>query len=211
MQIDPQNLGVREMYGFLVGMITPRPIAWVSTMDSQGHTNLAPFSFFCGVSARPATLCFSAVNNRDGSPKDTIRNIDETGQFVVNMVPAHLVEVMNQSSFEYPPDQSEIEALGLETCPSTRVRPLRLADSPIQLECEVFQVVRVGEGPAAGNLVIGRIVWAHVSDRVVNEAGQLDPQLVDTVGRMGGADYCWTRDRFALPRPTSATLPPAGQ
>ncbi|MDP1560190.1 MAG: flavin reductase family protein [Pirellulaceae bacterium] len=204
MLIQPEELSVRQMYAYMVGMITPRPIAWVSTIGPTGVTNLAPFSFFNGVSAKPAALCFSAVNNRDGSPKDTIRNIEATGQFVVNVVPAELVEVMNQTSFEYPPDQSEIDSIGIEVVPSQLVRPPRVKASPIQIECQLIQVVKVGEGPAAGNLVVGQILLAHVDDAVLNPAGEIDPSLVDAVGRMGAADYCWTRQTFARPRPESA-------
>jgi flavin reductase (DIM6/NTAB) family NADH-FMN oxidoreductase RutF len=203
MLIQPDELSVRQMYAYMVGMITPRPIAWVSTVSSSGVTNLAPFSFFNGVSAKPAALCFSAVNNRDGSPKDTIRNLEATGQFVVNVVPAALAEVMNQTSFEYPADESEIDAVGIEVVPSQIVSPPRVKASPIQIECQLIQVVKVGDGPAAGNLVVGQILVAHIDDAVLNAAGEIDPGLVDTIGRMGAADYCWTRQRFALPRPGS--------
>ncbi len=201
MLIRPDELSVREMYAHMVAMITPRPIAWVSTTSPGGVSNLAPFSFFNGVAAKPASLCFSAVNNRDGSPKDTIRNIEATGEFVVNVVPARLAEVMNQSSFEYPPDQSEIDALEIATLPSQSVQPLRVAESPIQMECRLFQIVKVGEGPAAGNLVIGQILLVHVADAVLDDRHQIDPVKVDTIGRMGGAQYCWTRERFPLARP----------
>jgi len=204
MLIQPHELSVRQMYAYMVGMITPRPIAWVSTVSSSGVTNLAPFSFFNGVSAKPAALCFSAVNNRDGSPKDTIRNIEATGQFVVNVVPAALAEVMNQTSFEYPADESEIDAVGIEVVPSQIVSPPRVKASPIQIECQLIQVVKVGDGPAAGNLVVGQILVAHIDDAVLNAAGEIDPGLLDTIGRMGASDYCWTRQRFALPRPGSA-------
>jgi flavin reductase (DIM6/NTAB) family NADH-FMN oxidoreductase RutF len=204
MLIRPDDLSVREMYAYMVGMITPRPIAWVSTVAPTGVTNLAPFSFFNGVSAKPAALCFSAVNNRDGSPKDTIRNIEATGQFVVNVVPAAMVEIMNQTSFEYPSEQSEINATEIEVLPSQLVRPPRVAASPIQIECQLIQVVKIGEGPAAGNLVVGQILIAHIDDAVLNAAGEIDPALVDTVGRMGASDYCWTRQRFALPRPVGS-------
>lgn len=204
MLIQPDELSVRQMYAYMVGMITPRPIAWVSTVGPSGVTNLAPFSFFNGVSAKPAALCFSAVNNRDGSLKDTIRNIEATGQFVVNVVPAALAEVMNQTSFEYPADESEIDAVGIEVVPSQIVSPPRVKASPIQIECQLIQVVKVGDGPAAGNLVVGQILVAHIDDAVLNAAGEIDPDLLDTIGRMGASDYCWTRQRFALPRPGSA-------
>lgn len=204
MLIQPDELSVRQMYAYLVGMITPRPIAWVSTISPTGITNLAPFSFFNGVSAKPAALCFSAVNNRDGSPKDTIRNIESVGEFVVNVVPAALAEVMNQTSFEYSADESEIDAVGIGVLPSQLVRPPRVQASPIQIECRLIQIVKVGEGPAAGNLVVGKILLAHVDDAVLNSAGEIDPSLMDTIGRMGASDYCWTRQRFAMPRPSSA-------
>lgn len=201
MLIDPAELHVREMYQHLIRAITPRPIAWVSTVSENGILNLAPYSFFNGITANPASVVFSPVNRRDGTKKDTVLNIEANGQFVVNIVNRQMAEAMNQTSAEYPSDIDEFEAVGLATEPSQRIKPPRVQGAPIQMECELIQIVPVGEGPLASNLVIGKILLMHVDDQVVDPEGQIDPEKVDSVGRMGGATYSMTRDRFDLPRP----------
>lgn len=201
MLIDPSEISTRDMYQHMIRAITPRPIAWVSSVSNRGIVNLAPFSFFSGVTASPPSIVFSAANRRDGSKKDTLVNIEENGQFVVNVVNRSLADAMNQTSAEYPPEVDEFEAAGLTPIPSTRVKPPRVSGAPIQMECELVQVVPVGEGPAASNLVIGRILVMHVEDQVVDKDGNIDPSKVDAIGRMGGASYTTTRDRFDLPRP----------
>lgn len=202
MELNPESISIREMYGHMVRMITPRPIAWVSSTNPQGIHNLAPYSFFNGVSANPPALCFSPVNTREGQKKDTVINIEHNRQFVVNIVPARLAEVMNQTSFEYDHDESEFTATGLTPIPSIKIAPPRLAESPIQMECELIQIVSLGEGPLAPHLVIGKILLVHVDDQILDESGQICASKLDTIGRMGGSDYCRTRDRFELPRPT---------
>jgi flavin reductase (DIM6/NTAB) family NADH-FMN oxidoreductase RutF len=189
------------MYLHLIGAILPRPIAWVSTCSSAGQVNLAPFSFFSGVTARPASLVFSPVNRRDGSKKDTVLNIEQTGQFVVNVVPHGLAEQMNLTSAEFDYGVSELKRAGLEPEPAERVRPPRVRQSPIHFECELMQIVVVGEGPLAANLIIGRILLLHVAGCVLDRSGQIDPQKLDLIGRLGGASYTTTRQRFDLPRP----------
>ena len=202
MLIDPAETSIRDMYQHMIRAITPRPIAWVSTISDDGIVNLAPFSFFSGVSANPPSVVFSVANRRDGSKKDTLQNIEANRQFVVNVVSRVQAEAMNQTSAEYPPDIDEFQAAGLTAVPATHVTPPRVAGAPIQMECELMQVVPVGDGPAAGNLVIGRILTMHVDDQVVDANGKIDPAKVDSIGRMGGASYTTTRDRFDLDRPT---------
>jgi flavin reductase (DIM6/NTAB) family NADH-FMN oxidoreductase RutF len=203
MKLDPGVLGIRDTYRMMVHLITPRPIAWVSSVSPAGVVNLAPFSFFNGVAASPPTLMFSTVNRRDGSPKDTVRNVEATGQFVVNVVSHDLRVPMNATSEELPYDQSELDACGLTAVPSDRVRPPRIAGVKAAFECERHQNVNVGEGPLAANIVIGRILIIHVADEVLDANGNVDPRVLDTIGRMGGEGYTRTTDLFYLPRPAA--------
>ncbi|MCW8133280.1 MAG: flavin reductase family protein [Planctomycetota bacterium] len=201
MRIDPTAIPVRDMYRMLIGVITPRPIAWVSTVSPRGIPNLAPFSFFNGVAANPPTVVFSPVNRRDGSKKDTILNIEQTPEFVVNVVSYDLARPMNDSSAELPYEESEFDACGLTPLPSEKVKPPRVKEAKVHMECVLHQIVNVGEGPLAANLVIGRIVLMHVDEAVLGADGLPDPFKLDTIGRMGGEGYARTRELFELPRP----------
>lgn len=201
MEIDPEAINTRRMYEWMIHTILPRPIAWVSTVSPEGFTNLAPFSFFQGVCAKPPTLMFCPVNNRDGTPKDTLRNIQATGEFVVNLVRHADVASMNETSENLPPGDSEFQHFGVSAVPSVVVRPPRVATSPVSFECRLDRVIHVGEGPAGGNIVLGRILRIHVADAVVGPDGHPDPALLDLVGRLGGEDYVRIRDRFGLARP----------
>lgn len=201
MEIDLAQLRPRDAYGLLISTILPRPIAWVSTVSSEGRGNLAPFSFFQGVTANPPTLLFVVANTRDGGRKDTLRNVEATGEFVVNLVPFALAEAMNATSASLPHGESEFERFGIASAPSARVRPPRVAASPVALECALDRIVTVGEGPLAGNVVFGRIVHAHVEDAVLGPDGRPDPAKLDLIGRLGGEAYVRTRERFDLRRP----------
>jgi flavin reductase (DIM6/NTAB) family NADH-FMN oxidoreductase RutF len=201
MRIDPATLHVRDMYQYLIGAITPRPIAWVSTISPNNIPNLAPFSFFNGVAANPPTVVFSPVNRRDGSKKDTVLNLEKTPEFVVNIVSDSLAVPMNDSSAEFAYEVSEFDKCGVTPLKSEKVKPPRVQEAKIHMECVVHQIVHVGEGPLAANLVIGKIVLMHVSEDVLDEKKQIDPAKLDTIGRMGGEWYSRTRDRFALTRP----------
>ncbi|MEZ6124011.1 MAG: flavin reductase family protein [Planctomycetaceae bacterium] len=201
MEIDAGEIRPSLLYQHLIHCIVPRPIAWVSTVSESGITNVAPFSFFSGVGSRPPSLLFCPANNADGGPKDTLRNIESTGEFVVNIVPEFLAEPMNRSAAVLPPDESEFDVCGLTSLSGTRVRAPRVAESPVQFECEVLQILKIGDGPGGANIVIGRILYVHVSDAVLGADGVADPDLLNAIGRMGGKDYCRTGDRFSLPRP----------
>ena len=201
MRVDPVSLPPRDVYRTMIALITPRPIGWISSISAAGVTNLAPFSFFNGVAASPPTVVFSTVNHRDGRPKDSLANIEATGEFVVNVADYALREQMNATSEELPPGTSEFEACGVEAAPSERVRPPRVAGAPAAFECALHQIVRVGEGPLAASLVIGRILLMHVADRVLDANGLIDPAALDTIGRLGSDQYVRTTDRFALTRP----------
>jgi flavin reductase (DIM6/NTAB) family NADH-FMN oxidoreductase RutF len=201
MNIDPEQLPIPEVYRHLVSCITPRPIAWVSTLSPGGVPNLAPFSFFNGIGANPPAVMFSPVNRRDGSRKDTVINIEATREFVINVVSHAYAPQMNATSADFPYEVSEFETCGLTPTPSARVRPPRVKEAAVHLECVLHQIVPVGEGPLAANVIIGRIVLIHADDSVLDAVGQIDPAKLDTVGRMGGIAYTRTRDRFELPRP----------
>jgi len=200
MQIDPEIESPSLVYSTMIRAITPRPIAWVSTISPDGIPNLAPFSYFNGVCSKPAALMFSPVNKPDGSKKDTVRNIEANGQFVVNLVPYSVAEPMFQTAGDFDYELNEFEEAGLTEKPSLRVVPPGVAQSPIQFECELIQIVPIGEGPLAANVILGKILLMNVDDQVLDEKGKIDPQRLDTIGRMGGLSYCRTTDRFDLKR-----------
>jgi flavin reductase (DIM6/NTAB) family NADH-FMN oxidoreductase RutF len=202
MNVRPDQLPHREFYRILIGAVAPRPIAWVSTL-SDGHLNLAPFSFFNVVSAKPPLLGFSPslrhVNNRP-APKDTLRNIRKTGEFVVNVVTFAVSEAMNLTSGDYESSINEFELAKLTTRPSQVVRPPQVAESPVTFECKLERIIDFGSEPPSGSLVIGEIVCVHLEDEVLKE-GRLDGDLLDLVGRMGGTQYSRTTERFEMKRP----------
>ena len=200
MILDPEQMSASAVYHTLVSAIVPRPIAWVSTVSNNGVANLAPFSFFSGVTASPPSIMFSPVNRPDGSSKDTVVNIRDNGQFVINVVPFVLAEQMNQTSAEFPPEASEFEAVGLTPSPSEKVAPPWVKESPIQMECELIQIVEVGQGPLAANLVIGKILLVRVADEISTD-GRIDADKLDAIGRLGGTSYCRSLDQFKLERP----------
>jgi flavin reductase (DIM6/NTAB) family NADH-FMN oxidoreductase RutF len=200
MDIDPEKLGVRDRYALLIGSILPRPIAWVSTVSPAGAANLAPFSFFTGIAAEPMSVCFCPVNNRDGMKKDTLINVEATREFTVNVVGEHNVEKMNQTSAPYPYGVSEFEEVGLTQVESLRVRPPRVKESLVSMECKVLQIVALGHGPLAGHVVIGKVVMFHADESVFRD-GRLHHDHLKAVGRMEGAWYARTQDAFELPRP----------
>lgn len=207
MELDPAALDIPDRYKILIGSIVPRPIAWVSTVSPDGRPNLAPFSFFNGVSSNPMTLLFCPANKPDGTEKDTLRNIAATGQFVVNVVRHAMRSQMSACAEELPYGESEWELAGLKMAPSRSVRPARIAGSPVSFECESVQVLRLNPGaPAGGNIVIGRVVWIHAEDGLVNAAHHVDPAKLDAIGRMAGLGYCTTRDRFEVPWGREALL-----
>jgi flavin reductase (DIM6/NTAB) family NADH-FMN oxidoreductase RutF len=201
MVLDFAALRPRDAYAWMITTILPRPVAWVSTISLEGRTNLAPFSFFQGVTANPPTLMFVPVNTRDGTKKDTVRNIEQVPEFVVNLVPFALAEQMNRCSAMLPYGESEYEAFGIAPAPSERVRPPRVAAAPVAFECTLDRIVTIGEGPLAANVIFGRILVAHIADGVLGEEGKPDPGKLDLIGRLGGDSYARTTERFDLIRP----------
>jgi flavin reductase (DIM6/NTAB) family NADH-FMN oxidoreductase RutF len=172
-------------------------------VSSEGRTNLAPFSFFQGITAKPPVVMFVPVDSRDGQKKDTVRNIEQVPEFVVNLVPFELAEKMNHSSAPLPYGESEFEAFGIAAALSERVRPPRVADAPVAFECALHSIVRIGEGPGAANVIFGRILVAHVKDGALGPDGKPDSAKLDLIGRMGGEFYCRTTQRFIVKRPVA--------
>jgi flavin reductase (DIM6/NTAB) family NADH-FMN oxidoreductase RutF len=184
----------------MTGAIVPRPIAFVSTVGASGAFNLAPFSFFTGISANPPVICFCPMIRYDGSRKDTLRNIEATREFVVNVVSEEIAQQMNLCSPEYPPDVDEFQVAGLTPLPSDLVRAPRVAESHVSMECRLLQIVDVSARPLGGSLVLGEIVRFHVDDALI-ENYKIDPGKLHPIGRMGGPTYTRTTDRFDMNRP----------
>jgi flavin reductase (DIM6/NTAB) family NADH-FMN oxidoreductase RutF len=201
MLLDFETLPTSNAYRWMVSTILPRPIAWVSTISPEGRTNLAPFSFFQGVTSNPPTLMFVPVNNRDGAKKDTIRNIELVPEFVVNLVSRELASVMNDTAALLPYGESEFARFGVAEAASIKVKAPRVALAPVAYECVLDRIVHIGNGPLAANVVFGRIVAGHVRDDVLGQDGMPDSAKLDLVGRLGGEDYATTRDVFNLKRP----------
>jgi flavin reductase (DIM6/NTAB) family NADH-FMN oxidoreductase RutF len=201
MIIDVSSSAVVRVYQALVDVVTPRPIAWVTTLDAQGRVNLAPFSFFNAFGANPPVVVFSPTLRRDGSKKDTLLNLEAVPEFVLNAAVENLAEPMNATSKELPPGQSEVDYAGLSLQPSIKVRPPRVAESPVHLECKVRQIMYIGNGPIAANLVIGEVLLMHIDDSVLDESGRVDPRKLRTIARLGGSYYCRSTELFEMERP----------
>ena len=191
----------RDNFKTLLSCVLPRPIAFVSTISTDGVPNLAPFSFFNAVGTNPPAVIFSPATKADGSDKDTIVNLRAVEEFVVNVVPYDIRNAMNEASYAFPPDVNEFEAAGFTPLESRFVRPFRVAESPVHLECKLIQIVPVGDGPLSANICIGEIVCFHVADEMLLDDGSVDVEKIDLVGRLGGPDYSTIRDRFAMPKP----------
>ncbi|MBC7544234.1 MAG: flavin reductase family protein [Candidatus Sericytochromatia bacterium] len=205
MYLDPNALSPQDAYKFMIGAIVPRPIAWVSSVSPEGVVNLAPFSFFTGICANPLTLCFAPMRRTDGTTKDTLNNITATREFVVNIVSEPLVEAMNRSSEQFPPDESEFAATGLTAVPSRIVTPPRVGESLVQFECQVHEIVTISEAPLGGSLVIGRVVALHV-DEAIYHNGRIDLAGLQPIGRCAGQTYVRTTDVFELARPDASYI-----
>jgi flavin reductase (DIM6/NTAB) family NADH-FMN oxidoreductase RutF len=201
MIIDPAEAGYPNVYKLMVGVILPRPIAFVSSVSPEGVRNLAPFSFFTAVSANPPVICFSPmIRGAGGAHKDTLHNIEATGEFVVNVVSEDFAEQMNACSGDYPPDIDEFTVSGLTPVASDLVQPPRVAESKVNMECRLLQVVHVSPKPLGGSLVLGEVLRFHVADELFSDF-RIDPDKLRPIGRMGGPTYTRTTDRFNMERP----------
>jgi len=201
MILDFTQLPPRDAYNWMINAITPRPIAWVSTLNSEGKTNLAPFSFFQGVCASPPTVIFCGAHDRTGKKKDSVLNVEAVPEFVVNVVPYSLHEVMNLTASPLPHGESEFEKFDIATAPSEKVRPPRVAAAPIAMECKLERIIELGNGPLGSSVVFGTIVCMHVSEAVLDAKGAIDAVKLDTIGRMGGDWYTRTTELFSIKRP----------
>lgn len=193
MDIDLRKLETRHAHDLMTSALIPRPIAWVSTISPEGKTNLAPFSFFSGISWSPPLLSFSPVNRSDGTKKDTVRNIELIPEFVIHIVSTDLLQVMEQSAGAVPYGEDENTINGIHLVPSQAVKPFRIAEARVSFECSLAQIVRLTDGPDAGNLIIGRVVLMHADDDIVKNGREIDWLGLDALGRLSGNRYCTTR------------------
>lgn len=191
LEIDPKETKTPQLHGYLLGAIGPRPIAFASTIDKNGNPNLAPFSFFNVFSAKPPILIFSpARSGRTNTNKHTFENIKEVPEVVINVVTHEMVHQMSLASSEYAKGVNEFAKAGFTQEASKHVKPFRVKESPVQMECKVKEVVELGTEGGAGNLIICEVVWMHINENVLNEKGVIDQQKIDLVARMGGNWYC---------------------
>lgn len=198
MKIDPKTFeGFNRV---ITGVVVPRPIAFVSTISPDGLLNVAPYSFFNVVSYDPATVIFSSSRHAGDKRKDTLANIENTGEYVVNIVVDDIAEAMNLTAAEYPAEESEFDIAGLSPAPSDLVRPPRVAESPVNLECKLNQIIPLGEGDHQHGLVIGEVVLVHVRDDII-DGHRINHQLLKPTGRLAGNMYCHTGDVFEMARP----------
>jgi flavin reductase (DIM6/NTAB) family NADH-FMN oxidoreductase RutF len=205
-EIRPEQHSPKDIYKMMIGLIVPRPIAFVSSMDEAGALNLAPFSFFNGVCSNPPVVSVS-IGTREhkslGPVKDTLRNVQATGEFVVNVVSEEIVEQMNACAAELPASVDEFKLSGLTPLASSIVAPPRVAEAKAAMECKLLQIIPVGEEVGGAHLILGRIVCFHLRDELF-ERFHVDPAGLRAVGRMAGAGYVRTTDRFDLKRPKDA-------
>lgn len=197
-----RDLAPLESYRLLTRCVAPRPIALVSTVSKDGLPNVAPFSFFMAGGSNPPSVAFSPTAGRS-SVKDTLRNIEETGEFTISVVTYAMRDPVNRTSSAYPHGVSEWAEAGLTPAPSVLVKPAPVAESPLSMECRLFQIVKHGDGPSAANYVIGEVVYFHAAEDVLNEKGEVDDTRVDYIARLGG-DWYARADAdalFELPRP----------
>jgi flavin reductase (DIM6/NTAB) family NADH-FMN oxidoreductase RutF len=215
MDVIPSEIAHREIYNILISAVAPRPIAWVASLSASGQPNLAPFSFFNAVCAKPPLLAFApgmrpprkseaAADEAEGHPgthiKDTLRNIRETKEYVINVVTYELADAMNLTSGEYDSGVNEFELAKIASAASKIVRPRRVAESPVSFECRLRQILEFNVDAEGGSLVIGEIVSVHIDEKHLKE-GRIDRNSLDLIGRMGGMQYTRTTQRFEIVRP----------
>lgn len=198
--LDPAALSQAEAYKLLIGLVVPRPIGWIGSVDVEGRRNLAPYSFFNAVAAAPPTVLFAPMDTDAGS-KDTLRNVEQTGEFSVNMVSFELSQAMNLTAGRYESDVDEFDLAGLGVQPGTVTGAPMVADAPASMECTVSQLVRIGEPPTGSVVVFGTVVAFHVRPDLL-DGTRVDQAGLDLIGRMGGPNYTRTREVFGMVRPS---------
>lgn len=188
--MNPSDLNIKDLHQYIVGAIAPRPIAFASTVDEEGNPNLAPYSFFNAFSSNPPILVFSSNRRvQDNTTKDTLHNVQKTGEVVINVVNYDIVRQMTIASVNYSPDISEFEKAGLTAIPSETIKPFRVKESPVQFECKVKEVITLGEDGGAGHLIICEVQRMHIRESVIDDKNRIDPHKLDLVGRLGRAYY----------------------
>ncbi|CAL1521348.1 flavin reductase family protein [Chitinophaga sp. MM2321] len=207
MQVNPTEIKTSELHAYLLGAIAPRPICFASTMDRDGRPNLSPFSFFNVFGSNPPTLIFSPSRRvRDNTTKHTLENVSATREVVINVVSYSMVQQISLASCEYPAGVNEFEKAGFTALPSEKVKPFRVKESPVQLECVVKEIIATGQGGGAGNLVICEVVMLHIDESILDSNGKIDPHKIDLVARMGGDYYCRASGNavFEVPKPNTS-------
>lgn len=201
--INPSEIKHHEFHTWMLGAIAPRPIAFASTINRKGEVNLSPFSFFNAFGSNPPLLIFSpALRGRDGTLKHTLENVREIDEVVINIVNYAMVQQMSLASTEYPKGVNEFVKSGLTEIPSEKIKPPRVAESPVQMECKVRQVIQTGVYGGAANLIICEIVLMHVKEDVLDANGRIDPVKIDQVARLGGDWYTRaSKGLFHIPKP----------
>lgn len=191
LKINPKELKTAQMHAYMLASIAPRPIAFASTMDREGNSNLAPFSFFNAFGSNPPLVVFSPARRvRDNTTKHTLENIIETKEVVINAVSYAMVQQVSLASCEYPKGVDEFAKAGFTAVASEIVKPFRVKESPVQMECKVLEVKETGKEGGAANLIICEILLMHISENILTGEGKIDPQKIDLVARMGGDLYC---------------------
>lgn len=206
--INPKDVSTPEFHGHLLGAITPRPIAFASTIDSQGLVNLSPFSFFNCFGANPPLLIFSpARRGRDNTTKHTYENVLAVPEVVINIVNYAMVQQTSLASTEYPKGVNEFMKAGFTEVPSVMVKPPRVGEAPVAMECKVLQVIQTGDKGGAGNLVICQVLLMHIKEEVLDDEGRIDPFKLDAVARLGRDWYCRVQGNaiFKVPKPSEKT------
>jgi len=204
LSIDPKSLPIPKLHQYLLGAIGPRPIAFASTIDAEGNHNLAPFSFFNVFSANPPILIFSpARSGRSNTTKDTYNNVKNVPEVVINVVNYDIVHQMSLASSPYAPGTSEFVKAGFTPLASEKIKPMRVAESPVQFECKVNEVIELGTEGGAGNLIICEVVQIHINEAILDENGMIDQHKIDLVSRMGGNWYCRADEKsmFEIAKP----------
>ena len=205
--IDPKSVAIPQLHQYLLGGIGPRPICFASTIDADGNPNLAPFSFFNVFSANPPIVVFSpARSGRTGATKNTYDNCKEVPEVVINMVTYDMVQQMSLASSPYPKGVNEFVKAGFTALDSEIVKPLRVKESPYQLECKVIEIKELGDGGGAGNLIICEVVKLHIDEAIIDDKNHIDPYKIDLVSRMGGNYYCRANGDalFEIPKPITS-------
>lgn len=204
MKVIPGEINTALLHAHLLGSIGPRPICFASTIDENGVPNVSPFSFFNVFGSKPPIVVFSPARRvRDNTTKHTLQNAQATGEVVINVVNYNIVQQVNLASCEYPKGVNEFEKAGLKALPSDMVKPFRVKESPVQLECKVLQIIETGQEGGAGNLIVCEVLCMHIDDAILGTDGKIDPHKIDLVARMGGDYYCRASGDavFSVPKP----------